>query len=422
MTEELVRVLIPVVPTRDSQDAVLREFRFRTQDDDRGTALQLFFSDEPQKGVFRDVANRLKAEEANSRLGQVPRRFGDCVQVTVPQQLAASGTSSMLGAAAGFIAARAAEPARLPRLAATGALEWPRSAEAHQPLGDRIAVQPVAGLARKLAAILAAPQPSGGLVVAVPQDNHPDDVADTAAIDEALEKLRQRGDTVLRAGRLGQVFAAWLPADAWATPGLAAQYAGAALPQTPPPKQPVGTARWRWTVPAGFAVLLATVGVVTLPDWSSTRPAKTAPAQLLTGGAVRLLDAPDTACFTEASLRDAGSGPPAAVEACRAVRRCDSLAGHPLDPDRRALGLGVGVGAATLQAPALWAPALTACTDALRLAPNSAKSAWHLSRVEESRGERTRAAALREQAAAKGEPMARLRLAQDLMAAGEAVP
>ena len=406
----LVRVLIPVVPAHGEEEAVLREYRFRTVAGDRGEAVQPFFSDEAQKAVFRGVALTLKALEADRPLGAVPERFGACVEVTVREQLRAMGTSSMLGAAAGFVAARAVDPAELRPLVVTGALAWPSApSDAGGRIGERVGVRPVAGVARKLRAVLAVPRRAGGILVVLPEAAHQDDDADAREIEETIAVLEARDDTVLRVSRLDQVLAAWAPAKAWVTPELAADYAGIEVPL-----------RRGWRTPKlWIAAGGATTAVLVPLLWFWPQPKTSDPGDAV---AVRIFATPDARCDPDAPLIDPGrpGSQQAAAAACRALAACDAEAGYTLDPDRRARGLPGGIGPDFLAQPSRSAAARGACEAAVNLAPNSSKAPWHLSRVLEAQGEAAAAARLRERAVQGGDLMARLRLAQDLLVNGEA--
>jgi len=425
VTEPLVRVLIPVVPASNCDEPKLWTCRFRAAPNEPGRGIIFVSRNENQKKIFQDVAHALRGLEAERPLGKVPECFLGCVEVTEAKQRQTKGESSMLGAAAGFIAARALNPAALCPLVATGALDFPDlRGDLNKRLGECVDIQPVAGLAPKLAAALKAERPWGKLLVVLPAGTHPDDEKDFEEIERSIAELTSRGDAVLRAERLDQVLAAWAPAEAWVTRELAAEYAGVVVPaqgSEDTTSAKLGSTRslpWRlrspWIVAGGGAAAL-----LALFSWSLLHLKTPEPDE---AAAVRIIAAPDTRCDLDAPQIDSGrsGNQQAAAAACRALTACDAASGHPLDPDRQARGLTGGIGLTFLAQPSRSATAREACEVAVHLAPNSSKAPWHLSRVLEAQGEVAAAARLREQAARDGDPMARLRLAQGLLADGEA--
>ncbi len=409
-----IQIVAPVVPKDGAGNGQLQRYLFSRHLNATDKAITAWFADPGQEKPFSVVATNLRALEA-ARLGDgLPEHFDRRIDVTVLGSIDVSGNSTMLAAAAGFVAARAVKDgAALGTLVATGTLGFDTGL---LPIGEAVRVSPVARLPSKLAAILDDADLARPLLVAIPASDHDDDLPYQAQIDGLIDVLRQRGDTVLRVPTLAILLAHWIPGEAWQTPELAAQYA--AINDVHPPPPPIN--QWRRWLPLVVGAAALTIGV------AYTYPRYVVPSSAAAKWAADLILAdPDQHCGAEVLYVEHGPGrdrerSAAAAGACAALAACDAAAGHALDPDRQAAGRKTGVGFEFLRDAPRAAVARRACDEALRLADGSAKARWHLSRVLEAQGESTAADTLRQDAAARGEPMARLRQAEDLLVAGEA--
>ncbi|SFL13270.1 hypothetical protein [Falsiroseomonas stagni] len=399
---------IPVVPEAGSGSGSLRRYVFWLLPEADTARVQPYGLDDGQATPIRESGTLV----IGALPGKLPGLSSQAVGVALQDPgggavLGVSGRSSMLAGALGFLAAHLLPPERwatLPPLIATGRIE-PVPARAGSPLTG-LAVRAVDGVPGKLAAIQAAAPPPGLLLL--PAEDHPADAARAAEIHRLIGALTRTGHEVRRVRSLDEALVAWMPELA-GTSGPIAAGAGMAGP----PRRP-----WRWVAGLAAAAAGALFVPAALQSWRND--GASVEAALL---AQRIVADPEGLCASLPSLQRAGGDAALRAQAvCAALARCDAAAGHRLDPDRRAAGLTGGISGPFLAVPERAAAARDACKAAVELAPQAAKARWHLSRALEAQQDETAAQRERALAAERGEPMSRLRLAQEALLARDSAP